>query len=198
MTTTSAGRDGGWRIVDILVAAALAVAFGVAFLAWNALAVATTPAFVFFPPAQAVLNGLWLLPAVLVGLIVRRPGAAFFGGFVSAAVSVFLGSVYGVDALVSGLVQGLGAEIGFALGLYRRWTLAFAILSGALAGLAATLHDVPIYYENAGVDVWLVYAVASIASGALIAGVGSWLLVRALVRTGVLRDFEVGREQPCI
>jgi energy-coupling factor transport system permease protein len=195
MTTTTPGRQRGWRIVDILVAAAVAVAFGAAFLAWNALAAVTVPVFAFLPPAQAILNGLWLLPAVLVGLIVRRPGAAFFGGFVSAAVSVYLGSIYGVDALVSGLVQGAGAEIGFALGLYRRWTLPFAMLSGALAGLAATIHDVPIYYRGAGADVWLVYGIASVVSGALLAGFGAWLLVRALVRTGVLREFAVGREQ---
>ena len=196
MTTTTSGSDRGWRTVDIVVAAAVAVAFGVAFLAWNALAVATTPAFVFFPPAQAILNGLWLLPAVLVGLIVQRPGAAFFGGFVAAAVSVVLGSVYGADALVSGLVQGAGAELGFALGLYRRWNLPFAMLAGALSGLAATIHDVPIYYRDAGADVWLVYGIASVASGALVAGLGAWLLVRALVRTGVLREFAVGRDQP--
>ncbi|HEY8170372.1 MAG TPA: ECF transporter S component [Candidatus Limnocylindria bacterium] len=193
MTTTTGG---GWRTVDIVVAAVVAVAFGVAFLAWNWLAAATTPAFAFFPPAQAVLNGLWLMPAVLVGLIVRRPGAAFFGGFVAAAVSVVLGSVYGADALVSGLVQGFGAELGFALGLYRRWTLPFAMISGALAGLAATIHDVPIYYRDAGADVWLVYGIASVASGAIVAGIGGWLLVRALVRTGVLGEFAAGREQP--
>ncbi len=195
MTTASQGRDRGWRTVDIVVGAAVAVAFGVAFLAWNALAAATIPAFAFFPPAQAVLNGLWLLPAVLVGLIVQRPGAAFFGGFVAAAVSVVLGSVYGADALISGLVQGAGAELGFALGRYRRWNLPFAILSGALAGLAATIHDVPIYYVGAGADVWLVYGIASVVSGALVAGVGAWLLLRALVRTGVLREFAVGRDQ---
>jgi len=194
MTTTSPDRERGWRTVDIVVAAAVAVAFGVAFLAWNAVATLTIPLFAFLPPAQAILNGLWLLPAVLVGLIVRRPGAAFFGGFVAAAVSVVLGSIYGADALVSGLVQGTGAEIGFALGLYRRWTLPFAMLSGALAGLAATVHDVPIYYLGAGADVWLVYGIASVASGAVIAGVGAWLLVRALVRTGVLREFAAGRE----
>ena len=84
--TTSPTRQGGWRIVDIVVASAVAVAFGVVFLAWNGLAAATLPLFAFLPPAQAILNGLWLLPAVLVGLIVRRPGAAFFGGLVSAAV----------------------------------------------------------------------------------------------------------------
>lgn len=197
MTTssTSSERDHGWRTVDIVVAAAVAVAFGVAFLAWNVLAAATLPLFAFLPPAQAILNGLWLLPAVLVGLIVRRPGAAFFGGFVAAAVSVLLGSVYGADALASGLFQGAGAELGFALGLYRRWTLPFAMLSGALSGLAATVHDVPLYYPDAGGDVWLVYGIASILSGALVAGIGAWLLLRALVRTGVLGEFAVGREQ---
>jgi energy-coupling factor transport system permease protein len=194
MTTTSTPR--GWRTVDIVVAAVVTAAFGIAFLAWNWLAVVTTPAFAFYPPAQAVLNGLWLMPAVLVALIVRRPGAALFGGFVAAAVSVVLGSVYGADALISGLVQGLGAELGFALGLYRRWTLPFAIISGALAGLAATIHDVPIYYRDAGADVWLAYGVASVASGAIVAGVGGWLLARALVRTGVLAEFAAGREQP--
>ena len=41
MTTATPSRDRGWRTVDIVVAAVVAVAFGVVFLAWNALAVAT-------------------------------------------------------------------------------------------------------------------------------------------------------------
>ena len=194
MTTIPAG----WRIVDIVVAAVVAVAFGAAFLAWNALAVATVPAFAFLPPAQAILNGLWLLPAVLVGLIVRRPGAALFGGFVSAVVSVLLGSVYGADALISGAIQGAGAELGFALALYRRWTLPVAALAGAISGLFATVHDVIVYYPDADAGVWAVYAVASVASGAIIAGGGAWLLLRALVSSGVLRDFPAGRHQPVV
>lgn len=195
MTTFTDG-DRRWRVVDIVVAAVVAVAFGVAFLAWNALATATVPMFAFLPPAQAILNGLWLLPAVLVGLIVRRPGAAFFGGLVSAAVSVLLGSPYGADALVSGVIQGAGAELGFAIGLYRRWTLPFAALAGALSGLFATVHDVLVYYPDADVAVWVVYGVASVLSGAVIAGLGAWLLLRALTATGVLREFAAGRDQP--
>jgi energy-coupling factor transport system substrate-specific component len=194
--TTISGEDRGWRVVDIVVAAVVAAAFGIAFLAWNALATATVPMFAFLPPAQAILNGLWLLPAVLVGLIVRRPGAAFFGGLVSAVVSVLLGSPYGADALVSGAIQGAGAELGFAIGLYRRWTLPFAILAGALAGLFATPHDVLVYYPDADVAVWAVYGIASVLSGAVIAGLGAWLLLRALTGTGVLRDFAAGRDQP--
>lgn len=194
--TTISGGDGRWRVVDIVVAAVVAAAFGVAFLAWNALYTATVPAFAFLPPAQAVLNGLWLLPAVLVGIIVRRPGGAFFGGLVSAAVSVLLGSPFGADALVSGAIQGAGAELGFAIGLYRRWTLPFAVLAGAASGLFATVHDVLVYYPDADVSVWVVYGIASVLSGAVIAGLGAWLLLRALTATGVLRDFAAGRDQP--
>ena len=193
-TTPTADRRPGWRTVDIVVAAVVSVAFGVAFQAWNALAFATVPLFAFLPPAQAILNGLWLLPAVLVGLIVRRPGAAFVGGFVSAVVSVLLGSPYGADALISGAIQGAGAEAGFLIGLYRRWTLPFAMLAGALAGLFATPHDVLIYYPDADPTVWAVYGAASVLSGALVAGLGGWLIFRALVGTGVLGDFAAGRE----
>ena len=193
--TTISGQSGGWRVVDIVVAAVIAAAFGIVFLAWNALYAATVPIFAFLPAAQAIMYGIWLLPGVLVGLIVRRPGAAVFGGLVSAAVSVLLGSPYGIDALISGAIQGAGAELGFALGLYRRWTLPFAVVAGALAGLFATAHDIPVYYPATSVDFWLVYGATSVVSGALVAGVGAWLLLRALVATGTLREFAAGREQ---
>ena len=184
-----------WRIVDIVVAAVVAVAFGVVFLAWNAVYDAAEPLFLALPPAQAILYGVWLLPGALVGLIVRRPGAAFFGGFVSAAVSVLLGSPYGVDALVSGAIQGAGAELAFAIGLYRSWSLPFAVLAGALAGVAAAIHDIIVYYPDFGLDAQLVYGGAAVLSGAVAAGVGAWLLLRALVATGVLHEFAAGRDQ---
>jgi energy-coupling factor transport system permease protein len=193
MTTTPAAGS-SWRIVDIVVAAAVAVAFGVVFLAWNAIYAGTEPLFAAVPATQAVMYGIWLLPGVLVALIVRRPGAAFFGAFVAAGVSVLLGSPYGADALVSGAVQGAGAELGFAAALYRRWTLPVAILAGALSGAAAAVHDVALYYPDTGVEFWTVYAVAAVGSGAILAGAGGWFLLRALVATGVLGSFEAGRE----
>ena len=193
--TNARPNASGWRIVDIVVAAVIAVAFGVVFLAWNALNTLTTPLFAGIPALQAVLYGVWLLPGVLVGLIVRRPGAAFFGNFVAALVSALLGSTFGADAILSGVLQGAGAELGFAIGLYRWWGPAAAALAGALAGVAAAVHDVIVYYPNLGLDYWMVYAIAAVASGAVLAGGGAWLLLRALVATGVLADFAVGREQ---
>lgn len=196
MTTGLTQPGSGWRMLDIVVAAVLAVAFGVVFLAWNGIYDLAKPLFVALPAAQALLYGIWLLPGVLVGLIVRRPGAALFGGLVSAAVSVVLGSPYGADALVSGLIQGGGAELGFALMVYRSWGLPTAILAGSLAGAAAAVHDLAIYYAGVGIDYQAVYLGATVISGAAIAGIGAWMLVRALAATGVLSGFAPGRDQP--
>ncbi len=196
--TTRTDTSPGWRMLDIVVAAVLAAAFGAVFLAWNNVNNLATPLFTALPAAQAALYGVWLLPGVLVGLVVRRPGAALFGGVVSAAVSVVLGSQYGADALLSGLIQGGGAELGFAVLLYRAWNLPAATLAGALAGVAAAIHDVIVYYALLGVGYWTVYIAAAAVSGLVVAGIGSWLLVRALAATGVLAGFEAGRDQPRI
>jgi energy-coupling factor transport system substrate-specific component len=192
---TSVTNQGGWRMVDIVVAAAVAVAFGVVFVAWNGLWLLAAPLFGFLPPAQGIMYGVWLLPGVLVGLIVRRPGAALFGGLVSAAVSLLLGTPWSADVLISGAAQGGGAELAFALFGYRWWSLPIAMLAGALAGLGAAIHDVIVWYPTTGVGYWVVFSASTILSGALIAGVGSWLLLRALIATGVLHEFAAGRDQ---
>ena len=184
-----------WRTVDIVVAAAIAIAFGVVFWAWNQVWAAATPAFVAIPPAQNILYGVWLVPAVLGGLIIRKPGAALFTELVAASVSAILGSQWGLDTLVSGTLQGLGAEIVFLVLGYRRWTIAVALIAAAATAIAAWIHDTPLYYADIGLGPQLVILVFMIVSAIVIAGVGSWLLMRSLVQTGVLAQFPAGRAQ---
>ncbi|MEK7862783.1 MAG: ECF transporter S component, partial [Chloroflexota bacterium] len=92
------GQTSSWRTVDIVVTAAIAVAFGVVIWAWNLLWAAATPLFVALPPAQNLMYGVWLVPGVLAGLVVRKPGAAFFAEVLAATVSLLLGSQWGLDA----------------------------------------------------------------------------------------------------
>ncbi len=184
-----------WRTVDIVVAAAIAIAFGVVFWAWNQVWAAATPAFVAIPPAQNILYGVWLVPAVLGGLIIRKPGAALFTELVAASVSAILGSQWGLDTLVSGALQGLGAEIVFLVLGYRRWTIAVALIAAVGTAIAAWIHDTPLYYADIGLGPQLVILVFMIVSAIVIAGVGSWLLMRSLVQTGVLAQFPAGRAQ---
>jgi energy-coupling factor transport system substrate-specific component len=188
-------RDWTWRTVDIVVAAAIAIAFGVVFWAWNQVWAAATPAFVAIPPAQNILYGVWLVPAVLAGLIIRKPGAALFTELVAASVSAILGSQWGLDTVVSGALQGLGAEIVFLVVGYRRWTIAVALIAAIGTAIAAWIHDTPLYYADLGLSAQLVILAFMVVSAIVIAGVGSWLLMRSLVQTGVLAQFASGRAQ---
>jgi energy-coupling factor transport system substrate-specific component len=185
-----------WRTVDIVLGATLAVAFGAVFQAWNALWLALLPAFAALPPLQGFMYGVWLLPAVLVPLVIRRPGAALLGEGVAAMASALFGAPWGLLIIVYGLMQGGAAELVFAMGLYRRWGLLTALLAGAAAGAAAVLLDLVNFYPDWALNYQVLYAALVIPSAAIVAGLGGWLLVRALVRTGVLSAFPAAREQP--
>ena len=187
---------GQWRTVDIVLGAALAVAFGAVFQAWNLLWTAVSPAFVGVPPLQGFMSGVWLLPAVLVPLVIRRPGAALLGEGVAAIASALFGAPWGLLTVVYGLMQGGAAELVFAMGLYRRWGLPIALLAGAAGGVALVLLDLAVYYPSWAAGFQILYASLVIPSAAIVAGLGGWLLVRALARTGVLGAFPAGREQP--
>lgn len=187
-----------WRTVDIVVASVIAVAFGVIFWAWGLLYNGPAAAlFVGFPPAAAIMNGVWLVPAVLAPLIIRKPGAALYAEFVAATVSALLGSAWGISTIWYGLAQGVAGELGFALPGWATgrmsWGVPQALFAAALAGAAAAGMDLYYYYADWATDWKLIYAALAIASTMVVAGVGSLLLTKALAGTGVLDRFPSGR-----
>jgi energy-coupling factor transport system permease protein len=185
-----------WRTVDIVVTAVLGVAFGVVFWAWNLVFGVLAEPLDFFPPLSAILNGVFLMPGVVAGLLVRKPGAATFASTLAAAVSLLMGSPYGGIIVVYGLVQGLGAELGFLLTRYRTFGWGTALLAGATAGLSTAVLDNVLYYSELGFLTFQVpYTVFTVLSSVLLAGVVGLLLVRALARTGALGAFASGRER---
>ena len=191
-TTSSPFR---WRVVDLVVASIIAVATGLLLSLWNlGYSAITAPLAAVVPGLQVLLYGIWLIPGVLTALVVRRPGAALYGEVLAATVSALIVSQWGLLTIESGLVQGLGAELVFALFLYRRWNLAVAMLAGAAAGVAMAINDLILYYPGADTPFAIVYTASAIVSGAVIAGLLSWLLVRALARTGALSRFAAGRD----
>ena len=195
MAGPRASTTSTWRTVDIVVAAVIAVAFGVVFWAWNALWAATAPAFAALPASQYLISGVWLIPAVLGGFVIRKPGAALFCELVAAIVSALIGSQWGLDTVVSGIVQGAGAELVFLLFRYQRWTLTVAALAATASALFAWVHDMVVYYPDLGAGEWAVFLPFYVISAAVIAGIGSYYLVRSLADTGVLASFASGRTQ---
>jgi energy-coupling factor transport system substrate-specific component len=196
MTDTTHPTPGRrWSTADIVVAAVLAVVAGVVFLGWGGVYNAVAPLFSATSPGPAIISGLWFFPAVLIPLVVRRPGAALFGEMVAASVEAMLGGQWGLATLISGLVQGLGAELVFAAFGYRRYTLSVALLAGGAAGVGAAAYET--IGRNLAQPFWYVttYAGLTILGGVVIAGLGSWLLAQALAKTGVLDSLAGGRRR---
>jgi energy-coupling factor transport system substrate-specific component len=182
-----------WRTVDIVVTAVLGVAFGVVFWAWNLVWAATGTAFTAFPPAQALMYGVWLLPAVVAPLIVRKPGAAIFAETVAAIVSALLGAQWGAQVVLYGLLEGLAGELGYAVFAYRRFGRPQALLSAVLAGAMAAVLDLVYWYPVWTAGWKATYVAVVVASTVVICGIGGMALVRALARTGALSSFASGR-----
>ncbi|CAN7545203.1 hypothetical protein ASF98_14465 [Arthrobacter sp. Leaf337] len=182
-----------WRVVDIVVAALIAVAGGVIFWAWSQGAAAVSPAMnAVYPPLTGLIAGGWMIPAVLGMLIIRKPGAALFCETVAATGELIMGSQYGASVLFSGFVQGLGAEIIFAVFVYKKFNLPVSLLAGAGAGLFCGLNDsfAPWGWNIAyAAGDKLAYIIFTAISGAIIAGALSWVATRGLARTGVLSSF---------
>ena len=184
-----------WRVVDIVVASVIAVASSVVFFAWNiAHDAVTAPLKALLPGLQALDGGVWLFAGELTALVIRKPGAALYGELVAAVISALLGGQYGATVILSGLVQGVGAEIVFLLFFYLNWRVYVAVLAGIGAGIAKAVLELIVWYPGADALFTIVYTVSSIVSGAVIAGFLSWLAVRGLAKTGALDRFASGRE----
>ena len=184
-----------WRVVDIVVASVIGVAAGVVFWIWGQAWTPLSTALAFLPGAEGLLAGGWLFAGVLGGLVIRKPGAALYTEIVAAVVSMAVGTQWGPETFIWGVIEGLGAEIGFALLLYRNWRLLGALLSGAIAGLSTAILDTNFSSVAAqALPFRAVYFIAAIVSGIVLAGFVSWLIVRALAATGALDRFGAGRE----
>ena len=186
----------GWRGVDLITAAMLAVAFGVMFWGFDTFIypiVGTATA--GFPPAGELMLGIWLIPAVVGALVIRRPGAALFTELVAANVELFLGNKWGAAVLLSGVLQGLGVELALALFRHRRFGVVVAVLGGVLSAVFEIVFYEWYSYVAEYSTAWkAIYLGCGMVSGAIIAGVGGWALVRGLARAGALNAFPPGQE----
>ncbi|MCF8564032.1 ECF transporter S component [Alicyclobacillus tolerans] len=181
-----------WKLRDIVVLVILSIVCGIIFRVWDVVSPFLTLTWV---PGQALINGVWFIAGMLIPYIIRRPGAALLAEFIAALIELALASNWGWGGVLSGILQGLGAEIGFLLFAYKRYNLASMLAAGALSGLGFF----PQWYLAYGGDhysasIVLLYGILNLISGAILGGLLAKWIGDALNRTGVVRNFEIGRQ----
>lgn len=181
-----------WKTRDVVVAAALAVPLGIVFyvwlIGWNAAQLV--------PPLGHFVGGLYVMAGVLVGYVLRRPGAAFLGEMIAAFVEWPL-APYGPIILFLGLLQAVGIEVVFAAFRYRNWSLPVLMLAGAVGALAVLFGRfyVAFGYSALAPEEQAIRLVATILGGAIVGGLLGKVVGDALTRTGVLNNFPIARSR---
>lgn len=173
----------GLRLSDILVTVLVSLVIGVVYHFWGSVYNLFKP---LFFEADELLYGMWFAAATLAFLLIRKPGVALVAELAAAHVEVLFGSGWGLNLLLYGLIQGLGAELVFAAFRYKRYSVWIVALAGAMSSVGSMFMDFYLAYTD-DYAWWLFVAKYSMRgiSGALIAGFLMFALAKALERTGV-------------
>ena len=148
-------------------------------LTYLSLAVAINPRGILI---MCALMGAWIIPYLLPGVIVNKPGVFIISGFVMGVIAAFL-TPQGPTAILGSVIGSLYVGAPVAVLRYRHWAWWVYALSGVIfGGLNAAAYGkgfgVPL--TGGQVTLGVVLAIASCWAGAGVC----LLLKRALARTG--------------
>lgn len=112
------------KLSEIVLLGFLAFLFGGVFMGAGilyALLTAVLTPVGLTPFANEILFGMWTMAAPVAGILVRKKGSSTLGEVLAALAEMLYGSYFGPGVLLSGLIQGFGTELGFAVTKYRRF-----------------------------------------------------------------------------
>lgn len=195
-SASAARANFSWRNIDIIIAAVIGVAVGLIFVIWNIIGGAGYEAVnALTPGLGGLVAGMWFLGGPLGAYIIRKPGAAIFVEVIAATVSALIGNQWGISTLYSGLAQGVGAELVFLILAYKSYNLATVVISGLMAGVGAWTFELFTGNLAKTFEFNVIYLISTALSGAVLAGVLTYFLAKALAATGALDRFAIGRER---
>ncbi|TRZ36583.1 ABC transporter ATP-binding protein [Niallia circulans] len=182
-----------WKIKEVVLMVVLSVACGVIYLGWSTLYLPVSA--LVGPVGSNFMFGIWVIASPIVAYIIQKLGAAFIAEVAAAAVELLAGSHFGLSALLIGVLQGLGAELAFAVFRYKRYHVSVLMLSGAMAAVGSMLYSLIAngfgYYPTGTL---LLTFIIQIISGMLLGGLLGKLIVDALLATGALDHFAINKQ----
>lgn len=177
----------GLTLSDILVTVLIAVIFAVIYNIWWIAYYTVQPIGLHI---DQLMYGMWFAAAIVAYLIIPKMGIALIAEFAAGAGETIVMGRFDIPTIIYAILQGLACEIVFAIFKYKSRTFMVSLL----AGMAAALISFPVdwYYGYLNeVATWnlILLIVFRLISGAILAGVFPYFLVKALDKTGVTKLF---------
>lgn len=171
----------------------MAAGLGVAFWGWTFAYDLTKPFLKIFGLSY-LMAGFWILASTLMTSIVRKPGVALISSLMAAFIEGLL-THWGPQALLWGLVQGIGAEVVFAIFYYRRFGLWILVL--ASCGSAAMSYALDYFYydyRSLSLTFNLLQLGSFLVSASLFSGALACIFSLRLKKLGLLDQFLIAKE----
>ncbi|SFA47473.1 energy-coupling factor transport system substrate-specific component [Anoxybacillus pushchinoensis] len=173
----------GLKLTDVLTTVVIAIVFGIVYKVWGPLYYAVKPLGLHI---DQLIYGMWFIAATVAYLLIRKPGVALLAEVAAASGEFLVGSEWGLEVLLYGLLQGLFAELVFAAFRYKRFDVAVV----SLAAIGSTVASLVLDFYKGYIDqlAWwnLTLLISARFVGAIvISGLFAYSLVKALEKTGV-------------
>ncbi|MDT4049987.1 ECF transporter S component, partial [Staphylococcus arlettae] len=177
----------GLKLSEILVTVLIAVVFALIYNIWNFVYKAVQVSGLHI---EELTYGAWFMAAIVAYLIIPKAGIALLAEFAAGAGETIVMGRFDIATMIYALLQGLACEIIFAIFKYKSRTAMVAMLAGLLAAIVTLPLDFA-YGYLAEIASWnlALYIGFRLISGIIVAGLLSYIIVKALDQTGVTRLF---------
>jgi energy-coupling factor transport system permease protein len=182
-----------WTLRETLIVTVLGAVFAVLYLGW--VQVWLIGQAVFGSLTMDVVMGFWFIASIVAAAIIRKPGVAFTSEVLAAGVQILLGSPAGLLLLVTGAVQGAGAEAVFAATRWRNHSLPVLMVAGVGAAIFSFAYTwIRFDYGALQPAILVSMFILRCLSGALLGGLLGHVIAKALYNTGALAGLAIDHD----
>jgi energy-coupling factor transport system substrate-specific component len=183
-----------WTLRETLVVAVLGAVFAVLYIGWVQVWLVAQAA--LGSVTMDVVMGFWFIVSIVAAAIVRKPGVAIASEVLAACVEILIGSPAGLILLLSGAIQGAGAELVFAATRWRNFSLPVLMAAGVGSAIFSFAYTW-IRFDYGALQPGLLIGMFLLRclSGALLGGLLGHYVVEALYKTGALAGLAIDREK---
>ncbi len=187
----------GWALRDVIMMASLGLVFAIVYLAvFNvgmalAAALATTG---FADFAFDVIYGVWFMAGTLGAYIIRKKGVGLITELLASVMELLFGNAGGITVVITGLIQGAGTELGFALFKWKKWNFLSMSVAGILSGIFIYIYELfYLQYYMLTPMMHVGHLVIRSISAIVFSGILCVLIGDGLAKTGVMKNYAVGQ-----